>query len=131
MQTTLLVEDASFFEKAIVKKLHEVGRHQIMVARSYSEAENCLDLPIGDPDLALVDLTLPAARRIDIEYADGDRTEITFNNIVMTSGIRDDEVALAVPANVREEYPLGRAGETDGAAGEGNEDRGQREEPRK
>ncbi|MDN3718877.1 response regulator [Roseibium salinum] len=48
-------------KKAIVKKLHEVGRHQIMVARSYAEAENCLDLPIGDPDLALVDLTLPDA----------------------------------------------------------------------
>jgi len=61
MQTTLLVEDASFFEKAIVKKLHEVGRHQIMVARSYEEAENCLNLPIGEPDLALVDLTLPDA----------------------------------------------------------------------
>ncbi|MFC6655972.1 diguanylate cyclase [Roseibium salinum] len=41
--------------------MHEVGRHQIMVARSYAEAENCLDLPIGDPDLALVDLTLPDA----------------------------------------------------------------------
>ncbi|WP_269582655.1 GGDEF domain-containing response regulator [Roseibium sp. Sym1] len=61
MQTTLLVEDAAFFEKAIVKKLHEVGRHQIMVARSYEEAENCLNLPIGEPDLALVDLTLPDA----------------------------------------------------------------------
>lgn len=61
MQTTLLVEDASFFEKAIVKKLHDVGRHQIMVARSYAEAENCLNLPIGEPDLALVDLTLPDA----------------------------------------------------------------------
>jgi len=61
MQTTLLVEDAQFFEKAIVKKLHEVGRHQIMVARSYAEAESCLDLPIGNPDLALVDLTLPDA----------------------------------------------------------------------
>jgi diguanylate cyclase (GGDEF)-like protein len=61
MQTTLLVEDASFFEKAIVKKLHEVGRHQIMVARSYAEAESCLNLPIGEPDLALVDLTLPDA----------------------------------------------------------------------
>ena len=61
MQTTLLVEDASFFEKAIVKKLHEVGRHQIMVARTYDEAKNCLDLPIGEPDLALVDLTLPDA----------------------------------------------------------------------
>lgn len=61
MQTTLLVEDASFFEKAIVKKLRDVGRHQIMVARSYAEAENCLNLPIGEPDLALVDLTLPDA----------------------------------------------------------------------
>jgi diguanylate cyclase (GGDEF)-like protein len=61
MQTTLLVEDAAFFEKAIVKKLHEVGRHQIMVARNYEEAENCLNLPIGEPDLALVDLTLPDA----------------------------------------------------------------------
>ncbi|WP_305985074.1 diguanylate cyclase [Roseibium sp. MMSF_3544] len=61
MQTTLLVEDASFFEKAIVKKLHDVGRHQIMVARSYAEAESCLNLPIGEPDLALVDLTLPDA----------------------------------------------------------------------
>ncbi len=61
MQTTLLVEDASFFEKAIVKKLHEVGRHQIMVARDYAEAESCLNLPIGEPDLALVDLTLPDA----------------------------------------------------------------------
>ncbi len=61
MQTTLLVEDASFFEKAIVKKLHEVGRYQIMVARSYAEAESCLDLPIEEPDLALVDLTLPDA----------------------------------------------------------------------
>ncbi|MBO6510840.1 MAG: diguanylate cyclase response regulator, partial [Roseibium sp.] len=61
MQTTLLVEDAAFFEKAIVKKLHEVGRHQIMVARTYAEAESCLNLPIGEPDLALVDLTLPDA----------------------------------------------------------------------
>lgn len=61
MQTTLLVEDASFFEKAIVKKLHEVGRNQIMVARNYAEAESCLNLPIGEPDLALVDLTLPDA----------------------------------------------------------------------
>ncbi|GAA0782802.1 diguanylate cyclase [Roseibium denhamense] len=61
MQTTLLVEDAAFFEKAIVKKLHEVGRNQIMVARNYAEAESCLDLPIGEPDLALVDLTLPDA----------------------------------------------------------------------
>lgn len=61
MQTTLLVEDASFFEKAIVKKLHDVGRHQIMVARNYAEAESCLNLPIGEPDLALVDLTLPDA----------------------------------------------------------------------
>lgn len=61
MQTTLLVEDASFFEKAIVKKLHEVGRNQIMVARNYAEAESCLSLPIGEPDLALVDLTLPDA----------------------------------------------------------------------
>ncbi|WP_428650447.1 GGDEF domain-containing response regulator [Roseibium sp.] len=61
MQTTLLVEDAAFFEKAIVKKLHEVGRHQIMVARNYAEAESCLDLPIEEPDLALVDLTLPDA----------------------------------------------------------------------
>jgi diguanylate cyclase (GGDEF)-like protein len=32
-----------------------------MVARSYEEAENCLNLPIGEPDLALVDLTLPDA----------------------------------------------------------------------
>lgn len=61
MQTTLLVEDAAFFEKAIVKKLHEVGRHQIMVARTFAEAESCLNLPIGEPDLALVDLTLPDA----------------------------------------------------------------------
>ncbi|MEM9633835.1 MAG: diguanylate cyclase [Pseudomonadota bacterium] len=66
MQTTLLVEDASFFEKAIVKKLHEVGRHQIMVARNYDEAENCLNLPIGEPDLALVDLTLPDAANGEI-----------------------------------------------------------------
>ncbi|MES0879317.1 GGDEF domain-containing response regulator [Roseibium sp. SCP14] len=66
MQTTLLVEDASFFEKAIVKKLHEVGRHQIMVARNYDEAEKCLNLPIGEPDLALVDLTLPDAANGEI-----------------------------------------------------------------
>lgn len=61
MRTTLLVEDASFFEKAIVDRLQKVGRHQIMVARNYEEAKNCLDMPIGDPDLALVDLTLPDA----------------------------------------------------------------------
>jgi diguanylate cyclase (GGDEF)-like protein len=61
MQTTLLVEDASFFEKAIVDRLQKVGRHQIMVARNYEEAEKCLDMPICDPDLALVDLTLPDA----------------------------------------------------------------------
>jgi PleD family two-component response regulator len=61
MRTMLLVEDASFFEKAIVDRLQDIGRHQIMVARNFSEAESCLDMPICEPDLALVDLTLPDA----------------------------------------------------------------------
>ena len=94
MRTTLLVEDASFFEKAIVDRLQKVGRHQIMVARNYEEAEKCLDMPICDPDLALVDLTLPDAPNGEIVDLCRDRGIPT---IIFTSRFDTDirEKALA------------------------------------
>lgn len=61
MQTILLVEDASFFEKAALKKLTDIGEHHVLVARNYAEAKQVIAAAHQKPDLALVDLTLPDA----------------------------------------------------------------------
>ncbi|WP_150525746.1 GGDEF domain-containing response regulator [Roseibium sediminis] len=62
MQSILLVEDASFFEKAVLMTLRNIEECNVYVARSYKEAEELLKSPREKPDLALVDLTLPDAR---------------------------------------------------------------------
>ena len=62
MQSILLVEDASFFEKAVLMTLKNIEECNVYVARSYKEAEELLCSSREKPDLALVDLTLPDAR---------------------------------------------------------------------
>ncbi|NBN65737.1 diguanylate cyclase [Microvirga tunisiensis] len=61
MQTILLVEDATFFEKAALKKLADIGDYDVVIARDFAEAKRILETARHMPDLALVDLTLPDA----------------------------------------------------------------------
>lgn len=77
MQTILLVEDASFFEKAALKKLTEIGEHHVLVARDYAEAKDILASAAQTPDLALVDLTLPDA-------PDGEIVDLCIGNNIPT-----------------------------------------------
>lgn len=62
MQSILLVEDASFFEKAVLMTLRSIEECNVIVARSYKEASDYLASATEKPSLALVDLTLPDAR---------------------------------------------------------------------
>lgn len=62
MHNILLVEDASFFEKAVMMTLKNIEETNVCVARNYREAEGLLASGEVNPSLALVDLTLPDAR---------------------------------------------------------------------
>ncbi len=66
MGTILLVEDASFFEKAALRKLAAIGETDVSVARCYKQAQTFLENAETAPALALVDLTLPDARNGEI-----------------------------------------------------------------
>ena len=66
MGTILLVEDASFFEKAALRKLAAIGETDVSVARCYQQAQTFLENAETAPALALVDLTLPDARNGEI-----------------------------------------------------------------
>lgn len=55
----------------------------------------------------LIDETIPAATKVIVTDAEGERTEITLSLIKINSGLTDAEVQLALPDGVRLSHPLG------------------------
>jgi outer membrane lipoprotein-sorting protein len=55
----------------------------------------------------LIDSDVPAVRRMEIEDADGERTEIEFTNVEVNVTVDDADVAMALPPGTRTVYPLG------------------------
>jgi outer membrane lipoprotein-sorting protein len=55
----------------------------------------------------LIATDVPAARKLIITDADGDRTEIEFKNVRVNTGVRDDELKLTVPPGTRTSRPAG------------------------
>lgn len=66
METILLVEDTSFFEKAVTRLFQKVDGFRILVAKTYAQAEELLAEHGEDLFAALVDLTLPDTTDIEI-----------------------------------------------------------------
>ena len=56
----------------------------------------------------IVATTTPAVRRIEIEDADGERTEIEFKDVEINKEVEDSEVGMSAPAGTREVHPLGK-----------------------
>lgn len=55
----------------------------------------------------LINTDLPAARKLIMTDADGDRTEIEFKNVRVNTGVLDDELELQVPPGTRISHPAG------------------------
>jgi len=55
----------------------------------------------------LIDETIPAATKIVITDAEGERTEIALTSIRINSGLKDTDVQLTLPDGVRLSRPLG------------------------
>ncbi len=55
----------------------------------------------------LIDETIPAATKVIITDAEGERTEITLTSVRINSGLKDTEVQLTLPEGVRISRPLG------------------------
>lgn len=68
METILLVEDTSFFEKAVTRLFKKSDGFNIIVAKTYSEASKTIKDQADELFVALVDLTLPDT--VDIESVD-------------------------------------------------------------
>ncbi len=63
----------------------------------------------------VLDSHVPCVRIIDIEDADGERTEIRFSEVRVNTGVREAELMLDVPPGTRVSRP--RGGEGEGAGG--------------
>jgi len=57
----------------------------------------------------LIDSSVPAARRIEIVDADGEKTEIEFKDVEINKNVADEDLILKLPAGTREVHPLGEA----------------------
>jgi outer membrane lipoprotein-sorting protein len=55
----------------------------------------------------LINTEMPAARKLILIDADGDRTEIEFKNVRVNTGVRDDELELRLPKGIRVTRPAG------------------------
>lgn len=55
----------------------------------------------------LLDTVRGVATKVVMTDPEGEQTEILFSNIRLNSGVKDDEVALRLPDNVRVSRPLG------------------------
>ena len=56
----------------------------------------------------LIDESIPAATKVIVTDAEGERTEITLSNIRTNTKIKDSEVQLDLPEGVRLSRPLGK-----------------------
>ncbi|AXS39309.1 diguanylate cyclase [Breoghania sp. L-A4] len=66
METILLVEDTSFFEKAVTRLFRKTDGFKLIVAKTYREAQRILEDGGNEIFVALVDLTLPDTNDIEI-----------------------------------------------------------------
>ena len=66
METILLVEDTSFFEKAVTRLFEKNDGFQVIVAKTYADADRILQTEADKLFVALVDLTLPDTSDIEI-----------------------------------------------------------------
>lgn len=66
METILLVEDTSFFEKAVTRLFKKTDGFEVIVAKTYCEARQIIQAQSADLFVALVDLTLPDTNDIEI-----------------------------------------------------------------
>ncbi len=66
METILLVEDTSFFKKAVTRLFRKNDGFRIIVAQTYREAQQIIEQRGPEIFIALVDLTLPDTTDIEI-----------------------------------------------------------------
>lgn len=55
----------------------------------------------------LIDERIPCANRIIITDPDGDETELRFSNVKINTGVKDTEIELELPKDVRVSSPMG------------------------
>ena len=65
--------------------------------------------------MVLIDESVPSARKVVVTDAEGERTEISMSAIKINSGVKDSDVALTLPDDVRMSRPLGKGAASSGA----------------
>jgi outer membrane lipoprotein-sorting protein len=54
----------------------------------------------------LIDESVPVATKVVMTDAEGEKTELSFTSVRLSTGVKDEEVDLQTPEGVRESHPL-------------------------
>lgn len=116
-QDVRMVSGSPLPRLSLLRELFEISEASEEVEAKESDGERWLALALRPKTdafrehvhrvVVVIDTQVPIARRIVMEMADGDRTEMLFHDPVMDVAIQESDVEFKAPAGTRIVHPLG------------------------